>query len=54
MVRFEPVKCNADERCLLRLDTAEPLFSPVAKMQIESTILFRKSSIACAIELLTC
>ena len=27
------IKCNADERCPLRLDAAEHLFSPKAKMQ---------------------
>ena len=27
------IKCNADERCPLRLDAAEHLFSPEAKMQ---------------------
>ena len=27
------IKCNADERCPLRLDAAEPYFSPKAKMQ---------------------
>jgi len=38
MVDSNPFICNADERCPLRSIAADPLFLPLAKMQIESTI----------------
>ena len=40
-----PSKCGADERCLLRRDAAEPLFSARwQKMQIEYCIRNHKKS----------